>query len=340
MVKDSKITGRSAGHTVKTYKIGVDDVPDWVYPEGEKKKAYEKWVTRPKAENNVKMMKEGRSRYFGDWHDTGGLVFDEFDDKYHLVDPFVIPDSWTRYRAVDHGSTNPTACLWAAVSPEGVIYLYREYYMAGLEISENVRRIVEASCNKLLPMGLTKAGKGVFYERFNESFDKERYHKTVLDSRSSKFKDTMTQLDIGKLYSWSGLRTTQAAGFKTEVTIPVVKDLLTAKLDKETGEVLEGYPRIRVFRNLANFLNEIRGYAYQEFKSSKVADESNQKETPIKKNDHLMTALIYLSMIPPRHIKGKWGSFTPVLEKTEEEEEAYDRKRENRFIKHDPYTGY
>jgi len=343
MVKDSAKTGRSGGHTVANFKIGVDDVPDWVYPESEKAKAFEKWVTIPLKENNIKNQKEGRSRYYGDWHDVGGLVYDEFDERYHLIDPFEIPAEWTRYRIVDHGSTNPTACLWAAVSPEGNIYLYREYYKGGLEIADNVRGIVEASGNSLKPQGLGRIGKGLFYERYEESFDHERYQKTIMDSRSKNTNNPLAQLESGKLYKWAGLNTQDAAGSTLETSIPIVKQLLAINPDKEhPHNAVNGSPAIFIFRNMSSLLNELYGYAWKEYKSSKAQAGGNPHETPVMKNDHLMDCLRMGCQIPFRYLEGIWCTNRDINVISEEEEEAYDQAREKRgFISHkDPVTGY
>lgn len=332
------------GHTIKAYMVAPDDVPDWVYPETEKIKAYQKWIEEPTAEKNIKVLKEGESRYYGAWHATGGMVYDEWDPKYHLIDPFEVPDSWTRYRAIDHGIKNPTACLWGAVSPEGDLILYREHYMGGLSVHESVRRIVEASGNELLPQGMVGGSKGVFYERFSEKCVKESYHKTVLDKRSRNSKDA-AQLELSKLYKWAGLNVQDASGIETVRSIPIVKQFLNIDPEKTHPfrPDLAGSPQIFVFRNLPNFIREIEGYSMQEFKSSKAAATANMKESPVAKDDHLMDALRYMCQIPPRYIEGQWGHYNQTVTITEEDEEKYDREKEARrhsFFVRDGITGY
>ncbi len=59
-----------------------------------------------------------------------GLVFKEWSRELHLVERFDIPEDWPRYRAIDFGTRNPTAVLWGAVDPDGVLYIYREHYEA------------------------------------------------------------------------------------------------------------------------------------------------------------------------------------------------------------------
>lgn len=64
----------------------------------------------------------------GMWVAAEGIIYEEYDPAVHLIDPFEIPDSWTRYWAVDFGYTNPFVCQWWAEDPDGRLYLYRERY--------------------------------------------------------------------------------------------------------------------------------------------------------------------------------------------------------------------
>lgn len=60
-----------------------------------------------------------------------GQAFPEWDASVHVREPFAIPDSWPKWRAVDYGYAVPYACLWAARDPAGRIYVYRETYGTG-----------------------------------------------------------------------------------------------------------------------------------------------------------------------------------------------------------------
>lgn len=61
----------------------------------------------------------------GDWDVFAGQVFTEFNRAKHVVEPFQIPDHWTRWRAMDYGNHNST--LWFAQDPYTErVYVYRE----------------------------------------------------------------------------------------------------------------------------------------------------------------------------------------------------------------------
>lgn len=52
-----------------------------------------------------------------------GQIFDEFNPHIHVLpQPFQIPNTWERFRAIDHGQNNPTSCHWYAVDFDGNIF--------------------------------------------------------------------------------------------------------------------------------------------------------------------------------------------------------------------------
>ena len=80
-------------------------------------------------------------QFLGKFVSYKGLVYKEFDLNKHIVDDFVIPDYWERYRAIDYGVSNPFVCLWFAVAPDGSVYIYNEHYQAGMSISAHAKEI-------------------------------------------------------------------------------------------------------------------------------------------------------------------------------------------------------
>lgn len=82
-----------------------------------------------------------RAHLDGDWDVLAGQYFGEFSRQRHVTEPFEIPKSWRRFRAMDWGYNDPCAVLWFAVSPGGRVYVYREYYERQVLSSETARRI-------------------------------------------------------------------------------------------------------------------------------------------------------------------------------------------------------
>jgi hypothetical protein len=75
----------------------------------------------------------------GDWNVIEGAFFSEFQTSKHVIEPFRIPEHWTRFRSMDWGSARPFSVGWWAVCqdqmkagdvviPRGAIIRYREWY--------------------------------------------------------------------------------------------------------------------------------------------------------------------------------------------------------------------
>lgn len=65
---------------------------------------------------------------YADWDIFAGQYFSEWRASHHIYEPFDIPKTWARFRAIDWGYSDPFCCLWFAVGPDNHIYVYREFY--------------------------------------------------------------------------------------------------------------------------------------------------------------------------------------------------------------------
>ena len=92
----------------------------------------------PDYVNRLNLLPESEraAKMDGDWFTFSGQVFSEFrtrpminepSNANHLVPPFPIPSYWPKILGVDWGYAADTAAIWAAISPQGRIYIYRTY---------------------------------------------------------------------------------------------------------------------------------------------------------------------------------------------------------------------
>jgi phage terminase large subunit len=85
----------------------------------------------------------------GDWSVFAGQFLSEFSYHRHVVKPFVIPRTWTRFRGFDWGFAAPACVLWLAKEPAtGRLYIYNELYEAGLtdpQLAEKVNDMTESN---------------------------------------------------------------------------------------------------------------------------------------------------------------------------------------------------
>ena len=81
----------------------------------------------------------------GDWSAIEGAFFSEWNQHRHVLQPFEIPEDWTRFRSMDWGSAKPFSVGWWAIAsddfapygvdnphspviPRGALVRYREWY--------------------------------------------------------------------------------------------------------------------------------------------------------------------------------------------------------------------
>ncbi|MDQ3929410.1 MAG: phage terminase large subunit, partial [Chloroflexota bacterium] len=81
----------------------------------------------------------------GIWAAAEGIVYDGWDPGLHIVDHFEVPAEWRRFRTVDFGYNDPFVCLWFALSPDEVLFLYREIYMSGRIVEDHAAQITALS---------------------------------------------------------------------------------------------------------------------------------------------------------------------------------------------------
>lgn len=76
----------------------------------------------------------------GDWDVNQGAYFGEFSRNVHVVEPFVVPYHWRRYRALDYG-LDMLACYWIALDIYGRAFVYRELHEPNVIITDAAEKI-------------------------------------------------------------------------------------------------------------------------------------------------------------------------------------------------------
>lgn len=244
--------------------------------------------------NGAEWYKKAKKRFIGDWQrememdpysSLGKRVYaDEFTND-HIISDFEIPKHWTRITALDYGNVVPTAVLWAAISPENKIYLYREYYQAGLDIDthcDNIRMLegYKPRCEDegQRPWNAIKGLKWVP--------EVENINLRLVDPAT----DHEARKDVPTIYKvFNNTRNSMGlvkAKNSLNAGIERVKQLL-----KERDE--NGAPKIYVFKSLRHFIHEISNYRFQT-QSELLAAKRDLSEKPLDKDDHLMDCFRYL----------------------------------------------
>ena len=84
--------------------------------------------------------KEREALKYGNWDIYDGVFFPEFRRDIHVVSPFVIPDEWNRYIAIDYG-LDMFAVVFVAINTHGRAYIYKEIHKSNLIISEAAKEL-------------------------------------------------------------------------------------------------------------------------------------------------------------------------------------------------------
>jgi PBSX family phage terminase large subunit len=193
---------------------------------------------------------------FGSFDTFSGLIYHEFRDaKPYVVPAYELPDDWYRFVAMDYGYRNPTAALWAAVSPEGRVYVYDEFYASNKLVSE-IAEIVQAK------------SKG------------QNIQQWLIDP-STRNRQGVTGVSVIDEFAKYGLFMRPA---NNDVRAGINRV-------KEKFKLVDGVPNLVIFSKCVNLRTELGEYRWKDLK---VGATQDAPEKPVKRNDHSCDALKYM----------------------------------------------
>lgn len=101
-----------------------------------------------KAMTSSMSEEELESRRYGKFMQCGGLVYNEFDERVHVIEPFDVPKEWYDNISIDPGLNNPLSAHWYAQDFDGNVYVIAEHFDKGQTIEYHAERIKEI-CKRL-----------------------------------------------------------------------------------------------------------------------------------------------------------------------------------------------
>ncbi len=197
----------------------------------------------------------------GSWDSFAGQVFTEFRVDKHVVQPFAIPDGWSRYLGVDWGYTAPWAAIWVAEDEDGRLWVYRELYERGVGEHEQARRILAA-----------EAGDPASYRVGDPAMGAKRGDAESITSAYLGEGVPLEPANNDRLAGWARLHSYLADG--------------PACLHHR-AHGLDVCPRLHIFAPCANLIREVAGAPYS---STKVEDVDTAA------SDHALDACRYALM--------------------------------------------
>jgi len=230
------------------------------------------YIPKKEIDNAKKELTEDtfHQEYLANFRKFTGLVYKGFYRELQVIEPFDIPESWTIYRGIDFGSTNPTACIWVAVDNDENFFITDEYYETQQTIDYHAGRI---NSNKFSQRVQSTYGDPSGTQWINEFATRGIYITTATKEKGQK--------EVG----WVRYGIEKVSEKLKRVPGKVSKGL--------SSESTKGSPSLFVFSNCVNVIREFETYRWKE-KSVTQAQDLNEPDVPEKANDHAMDALRYL----------------------------------------------
>ena len=196
------------------------------------------WADNPYLDKNeIEAMsksmsaEELESRRYGKFMQCGGLVYNEFDENIHVIEPFNVPKEWYDNISIDPGLNNPLSAHWYAQDFDGNVYVIAEHFDKGRDVNYHATRIKEIS--KRLDWHYTNG-------KISALIDSAATQRTLASSKSVV--DLFYDNDI-------------------LVNPKVNKDMFSG-INKVKSYLKdgEGKAHLFIFKNCVNLISEIKGY--------------------------------------------------------------------------------
>jgi phage terminase large subunit-like protein len=204
-----------------------------------------------------------QSRRYGKFASAAaGLVYPEFDEQIHVIEPFPIPKEWQDMISIDPGLNNPLSAHWYAVDFDDNVYVVYEHYEAGKDIDYHSNAIKEI-CRKL------------------DWHTDSRGRVCALIDSAAKQRTLGSVKSVVELFYERGIL----------VNPDVEKDLFTgiARV-KSYLKRDNGMPNLYIFNGCVNLINELKGYYW------------GSGDVPRKVNDHSLDEMRYYLMTRPKNM--------------------------------------
>lgn len=206
---------------------------------------------------------ERRAREHGQYVQRGGLIYPNFTEAIHVIQPIAPtdfnPQNWLHFAMMDHGLNNATAWHWAAVDTAGRIVIYDEYHSSGEVVKTHAANVLER--NK--------------QHRIIPSYN--------VGDPSIRNRDPITGTSVQIEYVDHGVpiilgNNDVAAG------IDIVRRRFGSPNSPATLLITENNPEL---------IYELKRYRWQLWANKKMDRDKNKKEEPHKKDDHHCDAIRY-----------------------------------------------
>ncbi len=211
---------------------------------------------------------EREARQYGKFVAMSGLVYKEFNEDIHVIEPFAVPREWYNNISIDPGLAAPLSCHFYAVDYDGNIYAIAEHYKAG-ESVEYHSKVIHQLADQL-------------------KWPKERGCLRALIDPAANQKTLAAEKSVSELFRDNKIYVNTKINKDKWTGIQRVKQYLKLRPNEQTDVWPRGKPKLFIFKTCPMLIKEIKSYRWKP-----DADE------PIKKDDHALDELRYFIMTRP-----------------------------------------
>lgn len=201
------------------------------------------------------------ARRYGRFTSSKGLVYPEFDESVHVIEPFKVPKEWYDNISIDPGLNNPLSCHFYATDGDGTVYVIAEHYEQGKSVAHHAQRIKEMA--ERLDWHYSFGG------RLGALIDSAASQRTLASSKS-----------VAELFYDEGIAVNTRVNKDMFSGINRVKEYLRPLKSPDR-------PRLYIFSSCVNLIREIKSYWWGE------------GDVPKKRDDHALDELRYFIMSRP-----------------------------------------
>ncbi len=208
-----------------------------------------------------------QSRRYGRFaSESAGLVYPEFDEQAHVIEPFSIPKEWQDNISIDPGLNNPLSAHWYAVDYDDNVYVVAEHYEAGRDVDYHADAIKEIS------------------RRLSWHTDGNGRISALIDS-AAKQRTLGSVKSVAELFYERGILVNPNVEKDLFSGIARVKSYLNRK---------NGQPNLYIFKNCVQLIRELKGYYW------------GSGDLPRKADDHSLDEMRYYLMTRPKKRRPFW----------------------------------
>ena len=204
-----------------------------------------------------------QQRRYGKFAAAGaGLVYPEFDERVHVIEPFDVPKEWQDNISIDPGLNNPLSAHWYAADFDDNVYVIYEHFAAGKDVDFHAAAIREI-CDKL-------GWKRDFRGRVCALIDSAAKQRTLSGVKS-----------VCELFYERGILANPDVNKDLFSGIAQVKSYLRRD---------NGLPNVYIFSNCVNLIREMKKYFW------------GTGDVPRKEDDHALDEMRYYLMSRPKRL--------------------------------------